>query len=327
MKRDKHDALPAVLITGASTGIGATCARELARRGYRVFAGVRREEDGLALASQAPENLTWVQLDITDSASLERAVRAVAAAVGEAGLAGLVNNAGISSIGPLEFLPLADLCRLLEVNVVGQLATIQTFLPLLRRAGGRIINIGSISGQLVLPFGGGYSASKFALEALTEELRIELAPWKIRVSIIEPGGIATPLWEKSQATLEQTLERFPAQASTYYAPIFPLLRSQAAHWHKHGTAPGQVTKTILHALSAPRPRRRYFVGRRAGLLPRLLIHLPGSLRDRLIATQLPRYPSPANAVAGGESEARPLSPAAVTRAGDLSSLSPDQAKN
>ncbi len=290
MEREQRSALPAVLITGASTGIGAMCALELAQRGYRVFAGVRRVEDGLALVRQSSGCLTWVRLDVTEAASIEAAAQDITEAVGEAGLVGLVNNAGISGIGPLEFLPLSDLRRLLEVNVIGQLAMIQAFLPLLRRAQGRIVNIGSISGRLVLPFGGAYSVSKFALEALTEELRIELAPWHLHVAMVEPGGIATPLWEKSVVMLDRAIEHFPVQALDYYAPIFPLLRSLAVRWHRHGTAPTQVTKVIARALTAPRPKRRYCVGRRAGMLSRLLVHLPGNLRDKLIARQLPRYP-------------------------------------
>lgn len=290
MKSEQSSTQPAVLITGASTGIGAACALELARKGYRVFAGVRRAEDGLALTRQVPTGLTWLKLDITNESLIEAAVCQVAQEVGEAGLIGLVNNAGISSVGPLEFLPISDLRNLLEINVVGQLTMIQAFLPLLRRAQGRIINIGSISGRVVLPFGGGYSVSKFALEALTEELRLELAPWHLHVAIIEPGGIATPLWEKSVTMVDRALERLPPQAQIYYAPIFPLLRSLAASWHKRGTAPTRVTKVVMHALGSSHPRRRYFVGRRAGLLPRLLVHFPGKLRDTLIASQLPRYP-------------------------------------
>lgn len=290
MDTRQHAVQPAVVITGASTGIGAMCALELAQRGYRVFAGVRRVEDGLALADKAPKNLSWITLDITDTASIEAAAHTVAEAVAGTGLAGLINNAGISGIGPLEFLPLADMRRLLEVNVIGHLAVTQAFLPLLRRAQGRIVNIGSISGRLVLPFGGAYSVSKFALEALTEELRIELRPWRVHVTIVEPGGISTPLWEKSVAALNQAVNCLPEQALDYYGPVFPRLRSLAAYWYEHGTAPAQVTKVIIHALTTARPKMRYFVGRRAGILPRLLTHLPVSLRDALIASQLPRYP-------------------------------------
>jgi NAD(P)-dependent dehydrogenase (short-subunit alcohol dehydrogenase family) len=276
---------PSVVITGTSTGIGEVCALAIERMGYQVFAGVRREEDGVALARKASGRLTWLLLDVTDTRSIEMAVRTVTTLVGEKGLFGLVNNAGVSSIGPLEFLPIVDLRKLLEVNVIGQLAVTQAFMPLLRRARGRIINIGSISGRLALPFGGAYSVSKFAVEALTDELRLELYPWGLHVAIIEPGGIATPLWEKSIVMAE----RLPEQAQDYYGPFFPMLRTLAARWGKQGTAPEEVAQVVIHALTARRPKTRYFVGCRAGLSARLLSHLPDRARDRLIASQLARY--------------------------------------
>jgi NAD(P)-dependent dehydrogenase (short-subunit alcohol dehydrogenase family) len=285
METEQQYAPPAVVITGASTGIGEVCALALERMGYQVFAGVRREEDGVALAQKASGRLTWLLLDVTDACSIEAAVDTVTTLVGEKGLCGLVNNAGVSSIGPLEFLPIADLRRLLEVNVIGQLAVTQAFLPLLRQARGRIINIGSISGRLALPFGGAYSASKFAVEALTDELRLELRPWGLHVAIIEPGGIATPLWEKSMVMAD----RLSKQARDYYGAIFPMLRTLAARWGRHGTAPDEVAQVDIHALTARRPRTRYFVGCRAGLSARLLSHLPDRMRDRLIASRLVKY--------------------------------------
>ncbi|HEY6542741.1 MAG TPA: SDR family oxidoreductase [Ktedonobacteraceae bacterium] len=285
MGTEQQCAPPTVLITGTSTGIGEVCALALERMGYQVFAGVRREEDGVALAQKASGRLTWLLLDVTDACSIEAAVRTVAALVGEKGLCGLVNNAGVSSIGPLEFLPIADLRRLLEVNVIGQLAVTQAFLPLLRQARGRIINIGSISGRLALPFGGAYSASKFAVEALTDELRLELHPWGLHVAIVEPGGIATPLWEKSMVMAD----RLPEQTRDYYGAAFPMLRALAARWGKQGTAPDEVAQVVIHALTARRPKARYFVGCRAGLGARLLSHLPDRVRDRLIASQLVKY--------------------------------------
>lgn len=290
MAIERQSMPPAVVITGASTGIGETCALAIERMGYHVFAGVRRAEDGIALERKASGQLTWLLLDITDIQSIEAAACMVAAAVGEKGLAGLMNNAGVSSIGPLEFLPIVELRRLLEVNTVGQLAVTQAFLPLLRSARGRIINIGSISGRLALPFGGAYSVSKFALEALTDELRLELRPWGLHVALIEPGGIATPLWEKSIAMADRLLECLPEQAQDYYGAVFPTLRALAANWGLQGTEPAAVARAVIHALAARRPKTRYFVGCRAGLSARILIHLPDRVRDRLIASRLPRYP-------------------------------------
>ena len=281
------DSMPAVMITGASSGIGKVCALTLERLGYRVFAGVRREEDGLALIQKATGHLNWLLLDVTDASSIAVAVDTVATSVGEKGLAGLINNAGLSGIGPLEFVPISDIRRLLDVNVVGLLAVTQAFLPLLRQAGGRIINLGSISGRLALPFGGGYSLSKFAVEALTDELRFELRPWKLHVTLIEPGGIATPLWGKSREMANCLLENMSEEARSYYGSLFPILQAQAVYWEKEGTAPEEIAKVVLHALTARYPKTRYFVGRRAGVSARLLAHLPDRLRDWLIASRLP----------------------------------------
>lgn len=289
MNTEPQSKMPTLLITGAATGIGEVCALTLARLGYHVFAGVRREADGVALQQKASGRLSWLLLDVTDSASITEAVNTVAAAVGRAGLAGLINNAGVSSIGPLEFLPVSDVRRQLEVNVVGLLIVTQAFLPLLRQGHGRIVNLGSISGRLALPFGGGYSMSKFAVEALTDELRFELRPWKLHVALVEPGGIATPLWKKSRGMAERLLEDMSEEARGYYGSIFPTLHALAVRWEKQGTAPEEVAKVVVHALTAARPRTRYFVGCRAGLSSRILARLPDRWRDWLIASQLPRY--------------------------------------
>jgi NAD(P)-dependent dehydrogenase (short-subunit alcohol dehydrogenase family) len=291
MKRAVRGTISTVLITGAATGIGEICALTLAQQGYHVFAGVRRAEDGIALQQKASGNLSWLLLDVTETGSIDAAVNTVASAVGDQGLSGLINNAGVSGIGPLEFLPISEVRKLLEVNVVGLLAVTQAFLPLLRKTNGRIVNLGSISGRLALPFGGGYSLSKFAVEALTDELRFELRPWGLHVALVEPGGIATPLWEKSRGMADRLLELMPEEARGYYGPVFPTLQALAIRWGKHGTAPGEVAKVVLHALTAPHPKTRYFVGCRAGWSSRLLTHLPDRWRDWLIASQLPRYAS------------------------------------
>src|SRR5712691_5002789 len=180
----------AVVITGAASGIGEACALHLDKLGFCVFAGVRREVDGAALQGKASERLTPLLLDVTDAASIRFAVEIVATGVVETGLAGLVNNAGITVAGPLEFLPVSELRRQLEVNVIGQVAVTQAFLPLLRRGQGRIVNMGSLAGRIATPFIGPYHASKFAMEALTDSLRMELRRWGMHVSLIEPGFIA-----------------------------------------------------------------------------------------------------------------------------------------
>ena len=163
-----------VVITGTSTGIGAATALYLAEQGFQVFAGVRRDADGEALQQRSSHGLTPVILDITDARTIASAVDSVSAAVGKRGLAGLVNNAGIVKPGPLELQPIDDFRRQLEVNLVGQVAVTQAFLPLIRKGRGRIVNVGSIGGRLVLPLHGAYSASKFGIEAVTDALRLEL---------------------------------------------------------------------------------------------------------------------------------------------------------
>jgi NAD(P)-dependent dehydrogenase (short-subunit alcohol dehydrogenase family) len=206
-----------VVITGASTGIGAACAWHLDRLGFTVLAGVRRMEDGEALKAQASTRLQPIILDVTDTKSIEEARQVVAELVGARGVAGLVNNAGIAVAGPLETVPIADLRRQFEVNVIGQVAVTQAFLPLLRRGRGRIVNMGSIAGRAAMPVMGPYSASKFALEALTDALRLEVQQWGIQVSIVEPGAIATPIWTKSGTKAEELETTTSEELKTLYA--------------------------------------------------------------------------------------------------------------
>lgn len=273
----------AVLVTGASTGIGAASALRLDRLGWQVFAGVRREADGDALRAKASARMAPLRLDITDEATISAAVETVTASVGAAGLRGLVNNAGIAVAGPLEFLPIAALRHQLEVNVIGQIAVTRALLPLLRQDHGRIVNIGSVSGRVSAPFVGPYSASKFALDALTTTLRMELQPWRIPVSIIEPGAIATPIWQKSVAAADQLLDQLPPQAHALYGPAMARMRTGAARPGK-GISVDRVVHAVVHALTSDKPRRRYVVGwdARLGEIVRLL---PEGPRDWLVARQ------------------------------------------
>jgi NAD(P)-dependent dehydrogenase (short-subunit alcohol dehydrogenase family) len=294
---------PSVVITGASTGIGKACALHLARRGWRVFAGVRRDADGAAL-SQAlqpagPGALAPVRLDVTDGASIAAAAAQVAGALGDAPLHGLVNNAGIVVAGPLEYVPIDELQRVFAINVTGQIAVTQAFLPLLRRAiagaprgtGGRarIVNMSSVSGLMTLPFMGPYSASKFALEALSDALRMELRPWGIHVAVIEPGQIATSIWEKSLAWADTLEQRLPPEARQRYGPALDAVRARAARLGQLGAPAENVARLVAHALTARAPRQRYVTGRSAGLRHVFRL-LPGELRDWIIAQRLPRYP-------------------------------------
>ncbi len=270
-----------VVITGASTGIGAACAVHLAGRGFRVFAGVRRSADGEALQAKSA-SITPVLLDVTDQCSIDSASREVAGAVGDQGLAGLVNNAGIAVGGPLEVLPLDELRRQLEVNVIGHVAVTQAFLPLLRRGRGRIVNMGSIAGRATMPCLGSYSMSKFALEAMTTALRLELDAWGIEVSIIEPGAIATPIWEKSTKAADQLQAKVGHERLSLYTEHLACVRKVVAEAERRAIPPGAVVRAVEHALTAVRPRTHYLIGADAKFRAVLAACLPDRMQDALL---------------------------------------------
>src|SRR5436190_1791572 len=202
----------AVVVTGASTGIGRATALLLDRRGYRVFAGVRKDEDERSLAEEGSDRLTPIRIDVTEERSISAAMKQVEEAVGENGVAGLVNNAGVGGGGPMEFIPIDDFRHTMEVNVVGQVAVTQAFLPLIRKGRGTVVFIASIGGRVASPFMSDYSASKFGVEALGDTLRREVGRWGIDVVVVEPGSIATEIWRKGSEALEQQTGAMPADA-------------------------------------------------------------------------------------------------------------------
>ncbi|MBI2615195.1 MAG: SDR family oxidoreductase [Gemmatimonadetes bacterium] len=260
-----------VVVTGASSGIGRETARTLAAHRFEVFGTVRRSADADALRA---EGITPILMDVTDGASIAAGRQAVRMALGERPLVGLVNNAGVPAAGPLEFLPLDQLRHVLEVNVIGVVAVTQAFLPDLRRSRGRIVNLSSISGRIAMPFAGPYSASKFALEAISDSLRRELLAAGVGVIVIEPGSVRTPIWDKIQ---ERDLDRY---RDTPYAPLLPLVRNQALAGVKHGLPPQAVADAVLEALTVKRPKARMVVVRRK-LRFRILRLLPDAVLDRL----------------------------------------------
>lgn len=271
-----------VIITGASTGIGKCCALYLDRRGWKVFAGVRRPADAQALTHESTGALTPVFVDVTDSASIAAAAACVTGAVGKAGLDGLVNNAGIGVGGPLEFIPISDLRKQLEINVIGQIAVTQAFLPLIRSAGGRIINMSSISGRVAMPFVGPYAASKFALEALTDSLRNELHPWGIKVVSIQPGSIDTPIWDKTLASSRQMRQNLPPQSEALYGTTMDQLFEAVEKTGRRGIPSERVAQVVYQALTVSHPKTRYRVGVDARLAALLVNLLPDRLLDWLI---------------------------------------------
>lgn len=276
-----------VLITGASTGIGEACTLWLARAGFHIFAGVRKNADGQKLVEQGgAARITPVIIDVVDDATIAAARDRIAEAVGAGGLAGLVNNAGISIAGPLEVLPLARFKQQMDVNVNGQVAVTQAFLPLVRTAKGRIVNMGSIGGRMASPFLAPYSASKFALEAISDALRLEVAPWGIHVSLIEPGSIATPIWDKSLALSEQIEGEISPEGAALYKKQIDAMRKAAAEIGKGGIPADEVAKVVEHALTAKKPKTRYVVGREAKIQAIAVKFLPDRIRDGFIARRL-----------------------------------------
>jgi NAD(P)-dependent dehydrogenase (short-subunit alcohol dehydrogenase family) len=275
-----------VVITGASTGIGAGCAIGCAQQGMTVFAGVRDLRAGEALQAKEGAAIIPLQLDVTDDESIKRAADTVRQRVGGAGLAGLINNAGIAIGSPLEVIPLSQLRKQLEVNVIGQIAVTQAFLPFLRQAQGRIVNMGSIAGRGTIPMMGPYSASKFAMEALTDALRLELYPWGIHVSIIEPGAIATPIWDKSLNTALDVEKDMPAGAKLLYEKAARQVREAVQEAAQRAIPVDAVVQAVLHALTSPRPKTRYLVGTDAKLRAFMSKWLPDRMQDWILKKAL-----------------------------------------
>ncbi|MFZ5562803.1 MAG: SDR family oxidoreductase [Thermodesulfobacteriota bacterium] len=268
-----------VLITGASTGIGRQCALDLARAGWRVFAGVRKPADGEALQAAGNGNIIPLIIDVTDANTIGQAARELETALADAGLNALVNNAGITVQGPLEFVPLAMFETQMQVNVTGQLAVTQAFLPLIRKAKGRIVFMSSESGRNTLPMLGPYSASKFALEAVANALRLELLPSGIRVCLIEPGSAKTDIWTKAARNSMQIINAMPEQAKQLYAKELKLLTRLPEQVNKVAFAPEKVSKAVIRALTARRPPIRQVVGTEAKILVMFYRLFPTRLTD------------------------------------------------
>jgi NAD(P)-dependent dehydrogenase (short-subunit alcohol dehydrogenase family) len=272
-----------VLITGTSTGIGRATAVSLAGEGWRVYAGVRKDEDARAVEAAAPGDVVAVKLDVTDADSIAAAVARIEADTGGR-LDGLVNNAGVYLGGPLEFMTRQEIERTYAVNVIGLLEVTRAFLPMLRAARGRIVNVSSISGLVALPGVSVYAGSKHAVEAITDSLRVELAGFGIHVSSVEPGSVRTAIWEKGAAR-DQARAAEPGTAETrkLYAPLVRLL--EKLNSRPGVLPPEQVAEAIADALESEKPRNRYLCGNDAKSLS-LLGKLPDALRDRLIGSKI-----------------------------------------
>jgi NAD(P)-dependent dehydrogenase (short-subunit alcohol dehydrogenase family) len=265
-----------VVVTGASSGIGLASALRLANAGWRVYGGVRTEEAAAALREQGVAPLL---LDVTDADQIASAATAVGAE-----LHGIVDNAGVAVAAPLELVPLDELRRQLEVNVVGQVAVLQAFLPALRAGRGRVVLMGSVGGRSALPFLGPYAASKHALEAFADVLRIELAPWGMTVSIVEPASVKTAIWTKGAEQADAMRQGWAADAAELYAARIAKFREVALK-RGPGIDADVVARAVEHALTASRPKARYLVGRDAHLRA-WIERLPTRLRDRVLAKAL-----------------------------------------
>jgi NAD(P)-dependent dehydrogenase (short-subunit alcohol dehydrogenase family) len=274
------------VVTGASTGIGRACVAELVRRGARVWASVRTDEDAEALAGQHGDAVKVLRLDVTDADSVRAAGQQVTAA---GPLNGLVNNAGVALAAPLECIPIEVFRRQLEVNLIGQLAVTQAMLPALRQArergaDARIVMVGSIGGRIAAPMLGAYHASKFGLVGLADTLRAELAPSGIRVILIEPGSVATPIWDRGVAAADELITEIPLEALARYEAQITSARRNAARSARRGQPPPRAAAVIVKALTAAKPRPRYLFGpdaRAAAVVARL----PHRLRYRLTAAR------------------------------------------
>jgi NAD(P)-dependent dehydrogenase (short-subunit alcohol dehydrogenase family) len=268
------------LVTGASTGIGRATALRLDAGGWQVFAGVRRDADADSLRQAGSARMQPLILDITDAAQIAAAAERVGA-----GLDGLVNNAGIGMPGPLETMPMEDIRRQIEVNMFGHVAVTKAMLPAIRRASGRVVFISSIGGRIAFPMNGPYHLAKFGIEAAGDVFRQELRPWGISVSIVEPGSIKTPIWERSDREIAALLERAPETGDLYGKPLAAVRRA-SRRLGERGIPPDRVASRIEHALTARRPRTRYLVGMDAKLQARAKMVVPARVWDWIVARMI-----------------------------------------
>jgi NAD(P)-dependent dehydrogenase (short-subunit alcohol dehydrogenase family) len=295
-----------IVVTGTSSGIGRATALRLAAGGHHVFAGVRKPTDAPSPPAASSGEITPLPLDVTDPAQISAAADTVAGHTGTAGLTGLVNNAGIGVFGPLELIPVDEVRRLLEVNVTGQLAVTQALLPLLRQARGRIVLIGSIGVRFTPPFVGPLAASKSALATLGEALRQELAPWDIRVVLIEPASVRTEAVDKLEHDAQQLLNQATPTGRALYQDAFRRLVATFAAQHDQGSPPEAAAEAVTHALTTPQPRAHYLAGKNSRRMAILAAALPTPVLDALRRRQA-HQPAPGSRV--------PTPPAAQTAAG------------
>jgi len=270
----------AVLVTGASTGIGRAIVERLAQGGTQVYAAVR----DLSTVDEHPL-VTPVRLDITSADEAKAAADSVRDALGDTKLRGVVNNAGVGVGGPLEFIDLDEVRRQFEVNVVGQIAVTQAFLPLLRDHGPsdpRIVFTSSIGGRIASPFIGPYAASKHALNGIAESLRRELLPWGFRVSVLAPATVSTPIWDKAASQVKDVVDALPPRGVELYGKAIESMQSIVAGSNDAGIPPSKVADAAHHALFSRRPKAEYLVGREAKTMATASTLIPSRTFDKLV---------------------------------------------
>lgn len=272
----------AIVVTGASSGIGRATALRLSSHGWRVFAGVRKVTDAEALLADAQGSLEPLQIDVADQGSIADAAEEVERRLGNRGLNALFNNAGIGMTFPVEHTPLDKLREIFEINLFGQVAMIHAFLPMVRRAKGRIINTGSVGDRITPPFGGALAGSKAAFASINAALRLELRSQGIHVCLLEPGAINTPAVEKTLGAVEKTIRELPPIAAGLYGPAMRIMTSTFAKMERDGSSPELVAKMVERALTDRNPQTRYPVGKDSRKLALLARFLPEKLLDLAI---------------------------------------------
>ncbi|WP_433414709.1 SDR family oxidoreductase [Microtetraspora malaysiensis] len=273
-----------IVVTGASTGMGASAARELARQGFHVLAGVRRDRDADAIRSTGIEP---VILDITKSEQVEALATRVAS--DPRALHALVNNAGVQVNAPVEALPMAEWRRVFEVNLFGHIAVTQALLPALLRSKGRVINISSVGGKIAMATYGAYAGAKFALEAVSDSLRREVAPLGVQVVVVEPGGVRTEMAARGIATANHLAAQMTPDQDERYGSLVQANNKLMASGTASGLTADAAARVIAKAVTTHRPRTRYTAGRDAALITRLARMLSDRTLDRVLAANLRRH--------------------------------------
>jgi NAD(P)-dependent dehydrogenase (short-subunit alcohol dehydrogenase family) len=278
-----------IVVTGASTGIGAATVKELARRGFHVLAGVRREVDAEALRSLDVPGIEPYILDITKDADIAALAARIAADPRRRHLRALVNNAGIAVNAPVETLPMAQWRHQFEVNLFGHVAITQTLLPALLNCSGTVVNISSVGGKVVLPTYGAYAGSKFALEAVSDALRREIGALGVKVVVIEPGAVKTEIAERGIATSEILKRDMTATQLARYGELMEAVTAQARSFNETGVSAEAAAEVVANAATALRPKSRYTIGRDAGILLRVNRFLTDRGLDRIVRLQLRQF--------------------------------------